>query len=150
MGYGFDSWRDDLVSRLPGEYRLTSYDAINLAGGYHNEYLTLLAEQGLVGLFPVMAVFIFLLRCSWKLAFRPSATWRNGQWALFGCIFLLLRASVEAPGLFGYSQEPADYLAFIFLAIVASRFSVEEDYVKSAQAIAEYRRHCGYPAEAFA
>jgi len=150
MGYGFDSWRDDLVSRLPGEYRLTSYDAINLAGGYHNEYLTLLAEQGLVGLFPVMAVFIFLLRCSWKLAFRPSATWRNGQWALFGCIFLLLRASVEAPGLFGYSQEPADYLAFIFLAIVASRFSVEEDYVKSARAIAEYRRHCGYPAEAFA
>jgi O-antigen ligase len=150
MGYGFDSWRDDLVSRLPGEYRLTSYDAINIAGGYHNEYLTLLAEQGLVGLFPVMALFIFLLRCSWKLAFARSATWRNGQWALFGCLFLLLRGAIEAPGLFGYGQEPADYLAFIFLAIVVSRFSVEEDYVKSVQAIAEYRRRCGIPTQAFA
>lgn len=133
VGYGFDSWRDDLVSRLPGEYRLTSYDAINLAGGYHNEYLTLLAEQGLVGLFPVMALFLFLLRSSWKLAFRRTATWKNGQWALFGCLFLLLRAGVEAPGLFGYGQEPADYLAFIFLAIVVSRFSAEEDFWKWAE-----------------
>ena len=147
MGYGFDSWRDDLVSRLPGEYRLTAYDAINLAGGYHNEYITLLAEQGLVGFFPVIALFIFLLRCSWKLAFRTSATWRNGQWALFGCLFLMLRGAVEAPGLFGYGQEPADYLAFIFLAIVVSRFSVEEDYIRSAQALAQYKHYYGRAAE---
>ncbi len=133
FGYGFDSWRDDLVSRLPGEYRLTSYDAINLAGGYHSEYLTMLAEQGLIGLFPVLALFVFLLHSSWKLAFQRTATWRNGQWALFGCLFLLLRAGVEAPGLFGYGQEPADYLAFIFVAIVVSRFSVEEDFWKWAQ-----------------
>ncbi len=147
VGYGFDSWRDDLVSRLPGEYRLTSYDAINLAGGYHNEYMTLLAEQGIVGFLPVIALFIFLWRCSWKLAFQPSVTWRNGQWALFGCIFLLLRAAVEAPGLFGYGQEPADYLAFIFVAIVASRFSIEEDYVKSAQALEQSKRYQGYASE---
>lgn len=132
LGYGFDSWRDDLVSRLPGQYRLTSYDAINLAGGYHNEYLTMLAEQGLVGFVPVIALFLFLLRCSWKLAFQRVVTWRHTQWALFGCLFLLLRATVEAPGLFGYGQEPADYLAFIFLAIVVSRFSVEEDFLRWA------------------
>lgn len=134
VGYGFDSWRDDLVSRLPGEYRLTAYDAINLAGGYHNEYLTLLAEQGLVGLIPVLALFGFLLRSSWKLAFQRTMTWKNGQWALFGCLFLLLRAGVEAPGLWGYGQEPADYLAFIFLAIVISRLSAEEDFWKWAHA----------------
>ena len=144
MGYGFDSWRDDLVSRLPGQYRLTSYDAINLAGGYHNEYLTLLAEQGLAGFFPVMALFIFLLSCSWKLAFRRPATWTNGQWALFGCLFLLLRGGVEAPGLFGYGQEPADYLAFIFLAIVVSRLSVEEDYMRSACGLSETMRYEEY------
>lgn len=137
MGYGFDSWSDDLVSRLPGQYRMTSFDAINLAGGYHNEYITLLAEQGLIGFIPVMALFIFLLRSSWRLAFRSSCTWKNGQWALFGCLFLLLRASVEAPGLFGYGQEPADYLAFVFVAIVVSRYSVEEDYLNSARAFAE-------------
>lgn len=149
VGYGFDSWRDDLVSRLPGEYRLTSYDAINLAGGYHNEYLTLLAEQGLVGLFPVIALFLFLLRSSWKLAFRRTATWKNGQWALFGCLFLLLRATVEAPGLFGYGQEPADYLAFIFLAIVVSRFSAEEDFWKWAE-LRNRQAYSAAPATAFA
>ena len=148
FGYGFDSWRDDLVSRLPGEYRLTSYDAINLAGGYHNEYLTLLAEQGLVGCFPVIALFLFLLRYSWRLAFRRAVTWRHGQWALFGCLFLLLRAAVEAPGLFGYGQEPADYLAFIFLAIVVSRFSVEEDFWKWAQS--QPRAYAASTAAAFA
>ncbi|HTA43052.1 MAG TPA: O-antigen ligase family protein [Bryobacteraceae bacterium] len=146
MGYGFDSWRDDLVSRLPGEYKLTAYDAINLAGGYHNEYITLLAEQGLVGFFPVMALFIFLWRCSWNLAFRSPSTWKNGQWAFFGCLFLLLRGSIEAPGLFGYGQEPADYLAFIFLAIVVSRFSVQEDYLKFAQATLQSEPYRQYAA----
>lgn len=135
LGYGFDSWRDDLVSRLPGDYGMTSFIARNIAGGYHNEYVTMLAEQGLIGFFPVMALFVFLLRCSWKLAFQRSATWKNGQWALFGCLFLMLRAGIEAPGLFGYGQEPADYLAFLFVAIVVSRFSVEEDYLKYAQAV---------------
>lgn len=145
MGYGFDSWRDDLISRLPGEYRLTSFDAINLAGGYHNEYITLLAEQGLIGFFPVIALFAFLLRGSWKLAFRRPVNWQNGQWALFGCLFLMLRAAIEAPGLFGYGQEPADYLAFIFLAIVASRFSAEEDYLKHAQKL-QQMSYQTYPA----
>jgi hypothetical protein len=49
------------------------------------------------------------------------------QWALFACLFLLLRANVEVPGLFGYAQDPADYLAYVFMAIVVSRFSTEED-----------------------
>lgn len=147
MGYGFDSWRDDLVSRLPGEYHLTAYDAINLAGGYHNEYITLLAEQGLVGFLPVIWLFIFLWRCSWNLAFRSPPTWRNGQWALFGCLFLFIRAAIEAPGLFGYGQEPADYLAFAFLAIVVSRLSVQEDYLKFAQAMAQPDTWSGYAAQ---
>jgi O-antigen ligase len=134
LGYGFESWRDDLVSRLPGEYDLTSAIAGTFAGAYHNEYLTMLAEQGVIGFLAVITFFSFLLRCSWKLAFRASYTWRHGQWALLGCLFLMLRAGVEIPGLFGYGQEPVDYLAFLFVAIVLSRFSVEEDYLRSPRA----------------
>jgi O-antigen ligase len=133
LGYGFESWRDDMVSRLPGDYAMTSQIAISIAGGFHNEYLTMLAEQGLIGFIAIISFFALLLRCSWKLAFRTSATWRNGQWALFGCLFLMLRAGVEAPGLFGYFQEPADYLAFLFVAIVLSRFSVEEDCLRATR-----------------
>ena len=132
-GYGFDSWNDDIVSRLPGEYVIPSTVATNFAGGYHSEYLALLAEQGLIGFIPVMTLFAFLLRCSWLLALGRPAIFRNGQWALFGCLFLLLRAGIEAPGLFGYGSEPADYLAFFFLAIVVSRFSVEEDYLRGSR-----------------
>jgi O-antigen ligase len=113
LGYGYLSSQDDLG---------------NIPGGYHNEYLTALAEQGVVGFVAVLTLFWFLLRCGWKLAFRPSYTWPNGQWALFGCLFLLLRADVEVPGLFGSAQGPADFLAYIFLAIVVSRISRDEDY----------------------
>jgi len=134
LGYGFESWRDDLASRLPGVYEFTSqFESSDFAGGYHNEYLTLLAEQGLIGFFPVMAFFLFLLWCSAKLAFGNWVTWAHGQWALLGCLFLIVRAAFEMPGLFGYGQEPADYLAFLFVGIVCSRFSVEEDYLRSAQ-----------------
>jgi O-antigen ligase len=126
FGSGFESWRDDLVSRLPGEYSLTASIEKNIAGGYHNEYLTLLAEQGLVGFIPTMLVFFYLFRCSWKLAYRNCALWTHGGWALFTCLFVFFRASLEVPGLFGYGQEPADYLAFFFFALAVSRVSREE------------------------
>jgi O-antigen ligase len=106
--------------------------AKEVAGGYHSEYLTALAEQGVVGFVAVLCLFWFLIRSCWNLAFRFSHTWQNGQWALFGCFFLLVRAGVEVPGLFGYAQEPADYLAYVFLAIAVSSISREEDYVRSA------------------
>lgn len=120
LGYGYWSWYEALASHLPGEH---------LEGGsFHNEFITALAEQGIVGFVAVLYLYWFLLRSCWKLTFRPSAAWRNTQWILFGCFFLLLRAGVEVPGLFGYSQEPADYLAYIFLAIVISSMSREEDF----------------------
>jgi O-antigen ligase len=137
FGNGFDSWDDDLVSRLPGEYRMASLVAKNLAGGgYHNEYLTMLAEQGIVGTIPALYFFGFFFATCWKLSFRQSATWHHGNWALFGCLVILLRASVEIPGLFGYGgQEPADYLCFLFVALAVSRLSIEEDYLR-AEALA--------------
>jgi O-antigen ligase len=130
FGFGYESWRDDLVSRLPGEYDLTFDLAKNLGGGYHNEYISVLAEEGLIGALAVSLVIWLLLRLSWLLAFRRWAVVKTSQWALFACLFLLLRANVEVPGLFGYAQEPADYLAYVLLAIVVSRFSTEEDYAR--------------------
>lgn len=131
LGFGFDSWHDDLVSMLPGAYSLTRYMAKSIVGGYHNEYLGLLAEQGLIGFVPAMLLVFFLFYLCWKGAFYGWQTWRGGQWALFTCLFLLFRAGVEVPGLFGEGSEPADYLAYIFVAIVASRFSTEEDFLRA-------------------
>ena len=130
FGYGYESWRDDLVSRLPGEYDLTFDLAKTLGGGYHNEYVSVLAEEGLIGAFAAGLIVWLLVRSSWLLSFREWATAHTVEWPLFACIFLLLRANFEVPGLFGYAQDPVDYLAYIFLAIVLSRFSVEEDYAR--------------------
>jgi O-antigen ligase len=116
LGYGYQSAQDD-----------PTY----LTGGYHNEYLTAAAEQGIVGLAPVLYLFWFMFRSSWKLTFRRSYTWRNGQWALLGCFLIILHATVELGGLFGTAQGPGDFLASIFVAMVASQFSREEDYIKS-------------------
>jgi O-antigen ligase len=120
---------------LGNGYLASEDDPTYIPGGYHSEYLTAFAEQGIVGFAAVLYLLWFLLRCCWSLAFRHSYTWHNGQWALFGCFFLLVRASVEVPGLFGYAQEPADFLAYAFLAIIVSRFSREEDYLRSATSL---------------
>jgi O-antigen ligase len=130
FGYGYESWRDDLVSRLPGEYDLTYDLAQKFGGGYHNQYISILAEEGLIGALAAGLIIWLLVRSSWLLAFRRWAVAETHQWALFSCLFLLFRANIEVPGLFGYAQEPADYLAYLFLAIVVSRFSAEEDYAR--------------------
>jgi O-antigen ligase len=131
FGYGYESWRDDLVSRLPGERALTFDLASRFGGGYHNEYIAVLAEEGLIGTFGAALIVWLLLRSSWLLAFRPWATRVHAeQWPLFAATFLLLRSNFEVPGLFGYAHDPVDYLAYLFVAIVLSRFSVEEDYAR--------------------
>lgn len=127
FGYGYESWRDDLVSRLPGEYDLTFDLAKSLGGGYHNEYVSVLAEEGLIGLMAAGLIVWLLVRSSWLLAFRPWAAVHTKQWPLFAALFMLLRANFEVPGLFGYGQDPVDYLAYVLVAIILSRFSVEED-----------------------
>jgi O-antigen ligase len=129
-GYGYESWRDDLVSRLPGETGLTLALSRKFGGGYHNEYISILAEEGLIGMTAAVLIIWLLLRSSWLLAFRQWTAVPASQWPLFACLFLLLRANFEVPGLFGYGQDPVDYLSYILAAIIISRFSVEEDYAR--------------------
>jgi O-antigen ligase len=126
-GHGYESWRDDLASHIAGgEYFHTS-GSIIANGGYHNQYITLLAEEGLVGFVPAMAIVCLLLRCCRWLAWRTSIPAVSRHMILLGCLFMLLRAAVEVPGLFGYANDPADYLAYCFVAVVVSRMSVHED-----------------------
>jgi hypothetical protein len=68
-----------------------------------------------------------LLKSCWHLTFHQAVKSRNTQFLMVAGLYLAVRAFVEAPGLFGYSQEPADYLAYCLLAIVISRLSRIED-----------------------
>jgi O-antigen ligase len=124
-GYGYESWQDDLTSRLAGgEY---FHKSTITDGAYHNQYITLLAEEGLVGFIPAMAIIWMLLRCSCWLVRRDWIPAINRYVIMLSCVFMLLRAGVEVPGLFGFANDPADYLAYCFVAVVVSRMSLHED-----------------------
>jgi O-antigen ligase len=126
-GHGYESWRDNLTARIVGGEYFHNSKSLMADGGYHNQYVTLLAEEGLVGFIPAMAIVFMLLRCSRWLARRTSIPPISRHVILLGCLFMLLRALVEVPGLFGYANDPADYLAYCFVAVVVSQMSVHED-----------------------
>lgn len=130
VGNGFESVNDDLYERMPGYYQLPRRRDAAFPGGYHNQFLGTLAEEGLIGFIALVTLYSFLIRSCWQLAFRKWATWRSGQWGLLGALFLLIRAVDELPGLFGYANGLGDFQAYIFLALVVSRFSIEEDYAR--------------------
>jgi hypothetical protein len=74
-----------------------------------------------------MAIVCMLLRCCRWLAWRTSIPAISRHVILLTCVFLLLRAAVEVPGLFAYANDSADYLAYCFVAVVVSRMSLHED-----------------------
>ncbi|MFL6415991.1 MAG: O-antigen ligase family protein [Bryobacteraceae bacterium] len=126
IGHGPESWRDDLFSRLPGYYKETGALQRLKAGGYHSEYVTLLAEGGLLCFLCGLAVLALLVRESLRVAFHSETRRYRGELIVFTSLFLCVRALIEIPGLFGYGQDVTDYLAYLFVAIVASRTSLLE------------------------
>lgn len=125
-GFGSGSWHDDLASRLPGYYEGTGGLVRLRSGGYHSEFVTLLAEGGLLCFIPAIIVFGFLFRACCRIAYDPATPRLQGQALLFTFFLFFLRAGVEVPGLFGYGEDVTDYLAAIFVAIVISRASLLE------------------------
>ena len=121
IGYGPDSWRDDLFTRLPGYYKETSALLKLKAGGYHSEYVTLLAEGGLLCFVPALLLLTLLLRDCLRITFQSPQESNGRQIVTFTGLFLCLRALIEIPGLFGYGQDVTDYLAYMFVAVVASK-----------------------------
>ncbi len=126
FGHGPESWRDDLFSRLPGYYKRTAGLQKLKAGGYHSEYVTLLAEGGILCFVSALIFLVLLVRDSLRTAFHAERKRYRGQFIAFTCLFLCVRAMIEIPGLFGYGQDVTDYLAYLFVAVVASRMSLLE------------------------
>jgi O-antigen ligase len=119
-GYGADSWADDLISRLPGFYEQTSVIVENHAGGYHNAYFTLLAEEGVF----IFTFAILLLVSAFRGLSRMSGDTRQDRqrraMLLFALIFLVLRGLIEVPGWFGYGEDPAEFSCYTLLALIIS------------------------------
>lgn len=119
-GYGADSWADDLISRLPGFYRVTSQLVEFHSGGYHNAYFTLLAEEGIF----VFAFALYMLVSAYRTLSQSSGSSRQDRTRrallLFAFIFLVLRGFIEVPGWFGYGEDPAEFACYALLALIIS------------------------------
>jgi O-antigen ligase len=122
-GYGPETWHDDLASRLPSYYEETTGLARLRTGGFHSEFITLLAEGGLICFIPAMIIFGLLYRSCCRIAFHTNVDRFNGQAMIFAFFLFFFRAAVEVPGLFGYGEDVTDYLAAIFVAIVVGHLS---------------------------
>ena len=119
-GYGADSWADDLISRSPGLYQLTAGLVKYHAGGYHNAYFTLLAEEGIF----VFAFALYMMLSAYRTLSQLSASGRQDRvrraLLLFALIFVVLRGFIEVPGLFGYGEDPAEFACYALLALIIS------------------------------
>jgi O-antigen ligase len=119
-GYGADSWGDDLIPRLPGLYQVTAVVVTNHAGGYHNAYFTLLAEEGIL----IFAFAVFVMVSAFRTVNHVSGNTRQDRqhraMLLFALIFLVLRGFIEVPGWFGYGEDPAEFSCYALLALIIS------------------------------
>jgi O-antigen ligase len=135
FGAGAGAWRFELAGALP-DYTRYGRDLLVesvTAGGYHNAYLTLLADRGVLCAVPAGLV----LRCLGQASRRateqrmttaaPTASrWFTPKFAL---LFMVLRGFGEHSGLFGSADGAADFWSFgtaaVIIALAAERHRVE-------------------------
>ena len=89
FGHGFDQWRPAYRSTMQAHGDSEAF----VAGHPHQEFLLILAEQGVVGLMVYLALLAALVRHVWKLA-QP---WRD----LYGCVIAIYLVAGMANCLWG-------------------------------------------------
>ncbi|ACV36517.1 O-antigen ligase family protein [Accumulibacter sp.] len=122
LGWGALTWDTDLTRYLTlyssNLERFTSLDS----GAFHNAYLTILTEKGLLGFSVSMIMLIYVLRASlwlfWKrqqlhgddrLVAALAPTW---------VLLLVVRGLSEHGGLLGYANGGVDFMAYAGAALV--------------------------------
>lgn len=117
FGWGANTWSEDLVVYLPG-YAHYWEGLLSLeAGAFHNMYLTVLAEKGILVFITAMLLLLALTRMSWSVYDHrrtlPVLEGRAARIAPFVVLLLLIRGLGEQPGLFGYAIGAVDFLSYI-------------------------------------
>jgi len=113
FGGGAGSWRYDLRQYLPNyrEWGVEAFAEKVQAGAYHNSYLTLLAEKGLVSFLPGIALLVFVVRRALAASLQPGADlFVRSAPAVMSA--LLVATLAETMGFFGSANGPADFLAY--------------------------------------
>jgi O-antigen ligase len=125
FGAGAGSWRDDLSVYLP-EYSLYGSEALleQVQGGaYHNAFVTLLAEKGLVAFGPGLVLLLFILRTALRAARGPFASAQDAIAARIApalMLGILASMMLEGTAFFAAADGPGPFLAFALGATVVA------------------------------
>jgi O-antigen ligase len=124
-GWGADSWKINLPSylRVYDPERLMSITSVK-AGAFHNTYLTILAEKGLMVFVPALVMAGFLVWQSWTLhAHRRLLTKLDAGHAAVApliVILILVRGLGEHAGWWGYADGTVDYLSYVAASLIVA------------------------------
>jgi len=114
LGWGARSWEVDLGGYLPGYHPYGI--GVPTGGAFHNAYLNLLAEKGLVGFVSGVGMLVFLFTCRVKLYLGRALLDRSergfGIAAVFWTTILALHGLGEVGGLLGYANALVDFLCY--------------------------------------
>lgn len=126
VGWGASSWDYDLDKYLV----LISSDIgrfdILTSGAFHNAYLTVLAEKGLVGFFITASFLFFIYRGSIVVySERYNMNIFDRKLAAVSPLFislLVIRGFFEHGGIIGYANASVDFISFAGAALIVALY----------------------------
>ncbi|HVT24299.1 MAG TPA: O-antigen ligase family protein [Rhizomicrobium sp.] len=119
-------------------------EALSLTtGGYHNTFVTALAERGIVGLSVLLLAFAFILKSSFRLKASPAAFRGDFDKRVVAVlpllwIYMSVRGLFEESGLFGRANSDVDFVSLVLLALTLA-YANNLDAVHDPRPGAEYR-----------
>jgi O-antigen ligase len=125
VGWGAGSWSVNLAAYLPvhDPWDLEQFTSLE-AGAFHNTYLTVLAEKGLIVFIPAMVMAAFLVRQSWRLRVqRALFSGLDANYATVApliVVLILVRGLGEHAGWWGYANGGVDYLSYVAASSVVA------------------------------
>jgi O-antigen ligase len=126
-GWGADSLGGvGLVGYLPryDPWLLESLTSALEGGSFHNIYLTVLAEKGLLVFIPAMVMATFLIRQSWRLrVHRARFSELDAAYAKVAPLIVLLilvRGLSEYAGWWGDANSTVDYLSYVAASLIVA------------------------------
>lgn len=116
LGWGAGTWDIDLPNYLAlYSSDMARFDELS-SGAFHNAYLTLLAEKGLVGFFIGVWILGFLVHLSFKVCPTSSSAKlvKSNVYFIYPLFFLIvmIRGLSESGGVFGYANGLIDFVVY--------------------------------------
>lgn len=119
-------------------------EALSLTtGGYHNTFVTALAERGIVGLSMVLLALAFILKSSFALKASPMRFRTDFDRRVVAVlpllwIYMSIRGLFEESGLFGRANSDVDFVSLVLLALTLG-YANNLKAMHSPQSAAEHR-----------